>query len=213
MFSGLRDGEMRSHWGLETGRRLQHCCVGTALMSTATASPFLIRSAGGKQTCVNLSPNMAVKLSVRPGAARAKKERTRRASPARSLRPTLGPQGDSVERQFRVSSPREFRVVMRGPSAAVFRPNKNFVFERFPTNLGPVNIAYTSRWVKRSETVTIPGHLWVEIRGFAPDLETAIGPFANAGLAGISVIATSTNAGTLEASTSPYGASRPDINL
>jgi hypothetical protein len=87
---------------------------------------------------------------------------------------------------------------MRGPSAAVFRPNKNFVFERFPTNLGPVNIAYTSRWVKRSETVTIPGHLWVEIRGFAPDLETAIGPFANAGLAGISVIATSTNAAVTE---------------
>jgi hypothetical protein len=87
---------------------------------------------------------------------------------------------------------------MRGPSAAVFRPNRNLVFEKFPTTLGPVNIAYTSRWVKRSETVTIPGHLWVEIRGFAPDLETAIGPFANAGLAGISVIATTTNAAVTE---------------
>lgn len=52
--------------------------------------------------------------------------------------------------------------------------------------------------MKRSETVTIPGHLWVEIRGFAPDLETAIGPFANAGLAGIAIIATSTNAAVTE---------------
>lgn len=97
-----------------------------------------------------------------------------------------------------MSSAREFRVVMRGPSAVVFRPNKNLVFEKFPTALGPVNIAYTSRWLKRSETVTIPGHLWVEIRGFAPDLESAIGAFANAGLAGISVIAASTNAAVSE---------------
>jgi len=92
---------------------------------------------------------------------------------------------------------------MRGPSAAVFWKNKNLVFNKFPTEFGPVNIAYTSRWIKHSETITIPGHLWVEIRGFAPDLESAIGAFANAGLAGISVIATSTNAAV----------SKPEVEL
>ncbi|MGH8727552.1 MAG: hypothetical protein ACREV9_05235 [Burkholderiales bacterium] len=48
--------------------------------------------------------------------------------------------------------------------------------------------------MKRTGEVTVPGHLWIEIRGTAPDLERAIGPFANAGLAGISIIATTVNA-------------------
>lgn len=89
---------------------------------------------------------------------------------------------------------REFRVVMRGSSTAIFRQNKNLVFKEFPSKHGPVTIAYTSRWLKRSENITIPGHLWIEIRGLAPDLESAIGTFANAGVAGIAVIATSSNA-------------------
>lgn len=97
-----------------------------------------------------------------------------------------------------MSSDREFRVVMRGPSTAIFRPNYNLVFERFPTKLGPVTVAYATRWLKQSETVTVPGHMWIEVRGCAPDLETAIGPFADAGLAGIPVIATSSNAAVNE---------------
>lgn len=89
---------------------------------------------------------------------------------------------------------REFRVAMRGPSSAIFRPKHNLLFEKFPTELGPVNIAYTSRWLKKSDGITVPGHLWIEVRGYASDLDTAIGTFANAGLAGISVIATCANA-------------------
>lgn len=93
-----------------------------------------------------------------------------------------------------VGGDREFRVVMRGPSVVVFRPRETFLLEKFPTEFGPVNIRYTSRWLNRGEGATIPGHLWVEVRGFAPDFESAIGVFANAGLAGVSIIATSANA-------------------
>lgn len=101
---------------------------------------------------------------------------------------------NSMAETDEVTFNREFRVVMRGPSAVIFRPGKNLLFEKFPTEFGPVNIGYASRWLKRAEAVTVPGHLWIEVRGCAPDLERAIGPFANAGLVGVSIIATSANA-------------------
>ncbi|MGH9907318.1 MAG: hypothetical protein ACRD8U_17250 [Pyrinomonadaceae bacterium] len=93
-----------------------------------------------------------------------------------------------------VTFDREFRIVMRGPSAVIFRQRENWLFEKFPTEFGPVNIGYASRWLTRAEAVTVPGHLWIEVRGYAPELERAISPFANAGLAGISIVATSANA-------------------
>lgn len=93
-----------------------------------------------------------------------------------------------------MNSGREFCVVMRGPSAAVFRPNENLLLEKIPTPMGPVTVRYTSRWLTIADGVTVPGHLWIEIRGCAPDLESAIGPFANAGAFGLSIIATAMNA-------------------
>ena len=89
---------------------------------------------------------------------------------------------------------REFTVVMRGPSAVVFRQNENLLIQGFPSMLGPVNIAYTSRWIRRSETVTVPGQLWIEIRGEGFTLEESLVPFANAGLNCLSILALSANA-------------------
>ena len=63
---------------------------------------------------------------------------------------------------------------MRGPSTVLFRPKQNLVLEHFPTQSGPVRIVYISRWLERAEGVTVPGHLWIEIRGIAPDIERAI---------------------------------------
>jgi hypothetical protein len=89
---------------------------------------------------------------------------------------------------------RELTVVMRGPSAVVFRQNKNLLVENFPSEAGPVNVLYTSRWIKRSETVTVPGHLWIEIRGQSNNLEESLVPYANAGLALLPVLGVSANA-------------------
>ncbi len=82
---------------------------------------------------------------------------------------------------------------MRGPSAVVFRKGENFLLEQFPTELGPVNINYTSRWLKKNE-FEVPGHLWIEIRGQGTQLEEVISIFANAGLTGIPIMALSANA-------------------
>lgn len=89
---------------------------------------------------------------------------------------------------------RELTVVMRGPSAVVFRQNENLLVEKFPSKAGPVNILYTSRWIKRSETVTVPGHLWIEIRGQSNNLEESLVPYANAGLALLPVLVVGANA-------------------
>jgi hypothetical protein len=89
---------------------------------------------------------------------------------------------------------RQFTVVMRGSSAVVFRQNENLPVERFPSALGPVNIIYTSRWIKKNETVTVPGQLWIEIRGQGNNLEESLVPFANAGLALLPMLALSANA-------------------
>ena len=88
---------------------------------------------------------------------------------------------------------REYTVVMRGPSAVVFWQNENLLVEKFPSEAGPVNVLYTSRWIKRSETVIVPGHLWIDIRGQGNSLEKLLVPYANAGLAFLPVLALSAN--------------------
>lgn len=83
---------------------------------------------------------------------------------------------------------------MRGPSAVVFRQNENLVVKKFPCASGPVSVVCTSRWIKRSETVIVPGQLWIEIRGQANNLEESLVLFANAGLALLPMLALSANA-------------------
>jgi hypothetical protein len=89
---------------------------------------------------------------------------------------------------------KHFTVVMRGPAAVVFWQNEKLLVADFPTALGPVNIIYTSRWIKTREQVTIPGNLWIEITGKGPSLEEVLVPFANAGLTALPVLSVSANA-------------------
>ncbi|NKE72993.1 hypothetical protein [Candidatus Manganitrophus noduliformans] len=88
---------------------------------------------------------------------------------------------------------REFTIVMRGPSAVVFRQNENLIIKNFPCVSGLVNMVYTSRWIKKSETVIVPGQLWIEIKGHGYDLEESLVSFANAGLALLPILAVSAN--------------------
>lgn len=89
---------------------------------------------------------------------------------------------------------RQFIVVMRGPSAALFRQGENIVALNFASATGPVNIRYMSRYIKIEDDVTIPGHLWIHIEGSATSLEDALVSFANAGLSMLPLLSLSTNA-------------------
>ena|SRR5215207_798519 len=77
---------------------------------------------------------------------------------------------------------KEFVVVMRGSSAAMFRPDERMFVQNMPSAIGPVDIVYTTRHLHRKPEVTMPGHLWIDIRGHARTLDEALVPFANAGL-------------------------------
>jgi hypothetical protein len=58
---------------------------------------------------------------------------------------------------------KNFTVVMRAPSAAIFLQDESLVLERVPSKNGPLEITFQSRWFKKRETVILPGDLWIEI--------------------------------------------------
>ena len=99
-----------------------------------------------------------------------------------------------IEQGSTGSATKEFVVVARGPSAAVFEQGQSFGVDGFPSAPGPVDITCTTRYVSKGTDITVPGHLWIDVRGYAPSLDEALLPFANAGLIVIPVLALSANA-------------------
>lgn len=93
-------------------------------------------------------------------------------------------------------------IVMRGPSAAIFSEGTQFSITVHSPD-GNIHVGYTSRWIKKSETVVLPGHLWIDITGPATNLEMALETFPNAGLMALPILAVSANAAV----------SHPDIEL
>lgn len=93
-----------------------------------------------------------------------------------------------------INTEKQYIVVMRGPSAVLFRQGKSLTVLDFPSAIGPVNIVYTSRWLNRGENVIVPGNLWIEIQGSGHTLEEVLSPFANAGLAMLPILSLSANA-------------------
>lgn len=91
-------------------------------------------------------------------------------------------------------SKRQFTVVMRGSSAFFFLPEKEIHIQKYPISLGTVDIKFRTRWLKRNDSVTLPGQLWIEVKGEANDLEESLVPFANAGFAFLPVFSLSANA-------------------
>lgn len=88
---------------------------------------------------------------------------------------------------------KDFVVVLRGSSAAVFPEGKNLIATNFPSSIGPVNIAYATRWLKRGGNISLPGHIWIEVSGAGIALENVLAPFANAGLALLPILSLCTN--------------------
>lgn len=98
---------------------------------------------------------------------------------------------------------KKFTVVMRGPAAIVFWENEEIQIRNVPTSVGPVDVAYATRWLDRAEQARIPGQLWIEIVGAGDILEDVLVPYANAGIATLAILALASNASIKE----------PDIEL
>lgn len=85
-------------------------------------------------------------------------------------------------------------VVLRGPSACIFKPDEYLILKGLNSSIGPVNITYKTHWITKDDECRIPGNLLIGISGQADNVENALIPFANAGLQPISMIALSCNA-------------------
>jgi len=85
-------------------------------------------------------------------------------------------------------------VVLRGPSACIFKPEEHLILIGFNSSIGPVNITYKTHWITKDDDCKIPGNLLIGITGRADNVNNALMPFANAGLQAISIMALSCNA-------------------
>lgn len=88
---------------------------------------------------------------------------------------------------------RRFTVVLRASSPLVFPEGEGFRVNNVQTPYGLATVSYTSRWIQASEAVRVPGQLWIEVLGFAPDIGRAIPALANAGLSALSAISLAGN--------------------
>jgi hypothetical protein len=52
---------------------------------------------------------------------------------------------------------KEFLVVMRGPSAVMFKPDEQLSVRNLPSEIGPLDIVYATRYLNRAPDVTVPG--------------------------------------------------------
>jgi hypothetical protein len=89
---------------------------------------------------------------------------------------------------------KEFTVVMRGPSAAIFWPDEKMIVKDIPSTVGPLRVTYATRWISRGKDVTVPGHLWIEVVGSGLDLETIIETYVQTALLLLPIISFSANA-------------------
>jgi hypothetical protein len=88
----------------------------------------------------------------------------------------------------------EFTVVMRGPSALVFREKEGWSITPLSTENGNVSVAYTTRWISRRNDLRMPGHLWIEAKGQAKDLKSALHDLSHAALIGLAPMSLACNA-------------------
>jgi hypothetical protein len=85
----------------------------------------------------------------------------------------------------------------------MFKPDEQLFVQNLPSDIGSVDIVYTTRYLNRAPDVTVPGHLWIDIRGKAHTLAEALEPFANSALTILPILSLSANASIGE----------PDIEL
>ena len=89
---------------------------------------------------------------------------------------------------------KSFVVVLRGPAAAIFREGESMQLLGFPSAVGPVDIEFTTRWLKQESGALLPGDVWIQVTGTGDSLESVLVPFGNAGLSLLPAVAICTNA-------------------
>src|SRR4051812_48434680 len=77
---------------------------------------------------------------------------------------------------------RQYVVVLRGPTPVTFHPEAELAVERLLTDVGLARLTMRTRYVDRGLAFPLPGHLWIDVRGPAPDLRRAATVFGNAAL-------------------------------
>lgn len=93
---------------------------------------------------------------------------------------------------------RSFIVVLRGPSAAIFRQGEKLRLRGFPSAVGPVDLSIATRWLQVASGASVPGQLWIDVRGRGESLDTVLVPFGNAGLAVLPTLSLCANAAIAE---------------
>ena len=117
-----------------------------------------------------------------------------RSGTSRQIKRSLGKKKSKEKFFMSQKENKQIIVVMRGPSAVLFHQERNLIVTDFQSVIGPVNIVYSTRWLKKANDIVLPGNVWIEISGNAPSLEEALVPFANAGLSMLPILSLSTNA-------------------
>ncbi len=87
-----------------------------------------------------------------------------------------------------MSKEKEFTVLLRGPSAVLFRKGEYLQVNDYPMGGDPrVSIKFQTRWTKTNNDVEIPGHLVIEVKGKSElEFRKVCERFTNAGIALIS---------------------------
>lgn len=89
---------------------------------------------------------------------------------------------------------RQFVVVLRASTSLVFSKEDSFRIEKIKTQYGYASITYKSRWINGKNAAQLPGQLWIEVVGDAPDIKSAVSFLGNIGLKWLSVLSLVANA-------------------
>lgn len=118
-----------------------------------------------------------------------------------SSEPATASREDAVVYSTDDGSMHEYVVVMRAPSGVRFRREESVLVMSRIEEWGPITLRFATRYHDRGVGATLPGDLWVEIRGPAPSLREAARVFATTALYMTPVLAFVANAavGALDA--------------
>lgn len=97
-------------------------------------------------------------------------------------------EGKEVGRQ------RTFVVVVGASAAASFERDAYLEISDYPSALGPVDVACTTRYLGTGTEGALPGDLSIEDRGAARSLDAALEPCTNAAPGVLPLVALSSNA-------------------
>lgn len=89
---------------------------------------------------------------------------------------------------------KEFTVVLRGPSAAVFEEDAGIRLREANAGDGHIQLHFRTRWRVLGEGRKLPGHVWLEAVGCAASLDEAVSKFSRSALVFVPVISFAANA-------------------